>query len=229
MEQERALKDVLYEQVARLARAVASPKRLELVELLCQSEKSVDTLAQQAHISIKLASAHLKQLKAARLVDTRREGKYVFYRLADEAVANLWVSLRQLAENRILELQTALTELAGEVLEPLDRETVLKKARRGEVVVIDVRPEEEYRAAHLPYARSIPLSELRRRFDELPKARTVVVYCRGPFCVMAGKAVTQLRKKGFDARRLDDGVAEWGFHGLPLEREGSMRANNPAR
>ena len=219
MNQDRVLKDVLYEQVARLARAVASPKRLELIELLCQSEKSVDTLAQQAHISIKLASAHLKQLKAARLVDTRREGKYVFYRLADEAVANLWVSLRQLAENRILELQAALAELAGEVLEPLDRETVLKKARNGEIVVIDVRPEEEYRAGHLPYARSIPLSELRRRFDELPKARTVVVYCRGPFCVMAGKAVTDLRKKGFDARRLDDGVAEWGFHGLPLERE----------
>ena len=219
MDQDRALKDVLYEQVARLARAAGSPKRLELIELLCQSEKSVDTLAQQAQISVKLASAHLKQLKAARLVDTRRDGKYVLYRLADEAVASLWVSLRQLAENRMLELQAALTELAGEVLEPLDRETVLKKARRGEIVVIDVRPEEEYRAGHLPYARSVPLSELRRRFDELPKARTVVVYCRGPFCVMSGKAVTQLRKKGFDARRLDDGVAEWGFHGLPLERE----------
>jgi rhodanese-related sulfurtransferase len=219
MDQDRALKDVLYEQVARLARAAGSPKRLELIELLCQSEKSVETLAQQAQISVKLASAHLKQLKAARLVDTRRDGKYVLYRLADEAVASLWVSLRQLAENRMLELQAALTELAGEVLEPLDRETVLKKARRGEIVVIDVRPEEEYRAGHLPYARSVPLSELRRRFDELPKARTVVVYCRGPFCVMSGKAVTQLRKKGFDARRLDDGVAEWGFHGLPVERE----------
>lgn len=219
MDQDRALKDVLYEQVARLARAAGSPKRLELIELLCQSEKSVDTLAQQAQISVKLASAHLKQLKAARLVDTRRDGKYVLYRLADEAVAGLWVSLRLLAENRMLELQAALTELAGEVLEPLDRETVLKKARRGEIVVIDVRPEEEYRAGHLPYARSVPLSELRRRFDELPKARTVVVYCRGPFCVMSGKAVTQLRKKGFDARRLDDGVAEWGFHGLPVERE----------
>jgi rhodanese-related sulfurtransferase len=219
LDHDRALKDVLYEQVARLARAAGSPKRLELIELLCQSEKSVETLAQQAQISVKLASAHLKQLKAARLVATRREGKYVLYRLADEAVASLWVSLRRVAENRMLELQAALTELAGEVLERLDRETVLKKARRGEIVVIDVRPEEEYRAGHLPYARSVPLSELRRRFDELPKARTVVVYCRGPFCVMAGKAVTQLRKKGFDARRLDDGVAEWNFHGLPLERE----------
>lgn len=219
MDQDRALKDVLYEQVARLARAAASPKRLELIELLCQSEKSVDKLAQQAQISVKLTSAHLKQLKGARLVDTRREGKYVLYRLADEAVVGLWVSLRQLAENRMLELQAALKDLAGEVLEPLDRETVLKKARRGEIVVIDVRPEEEYHAGHLPYARSVPLSELRRRFDELPKARTVVVYCRGPFCVMAGKAVAQLRKKGFDARRLDDGVAEWGFHGLPVERE----------
>jgi DNA-binding transcriptional ArsR family regulator len=131
LDHDRALKDVLYEQVARLARAAGSPKRLELIELLCQSEKSVETLAQQAQISVKLASAHLKQLKAARLVATRREGKYVLYRLADEAVASLWVSLRRVAENRMLELQAALTELAGEVLERLDRETVLKKARRG--------------------------------------------------------------------------------------------------
>lgn len=132
MLEDRALKDVLYEQVARLARAVASPKRLELIELLCQSEKSVDTLAQQAQISVKLVSAHRKHLKAARLLDTRREGEYVLYRLADDAIAGLWVSLRQLAEGRMLELQMGLRELAkaGEAYESLDRETVLKKARR---------------------------------------------------------------------------------------------------
>ena len=220
MDQERALKNVLYEQVSRLARGVASPKRLELIELLCQSEKSVDMLAQQAQISVKLASAHLKHLKAARLVDARREGKYVLYRLADEAVATLWVDLRQLAEERMLELQLGLHQLAtasGE-LEHLDRQTVLKKAQRGEIIVIDVRPEDEYQAGHLPYARSLPVAELRRRLDELPKNRPVVAYCRGPFCVMAGKAVGLLRKKGYRAWRLEDGVAEWRRNGLPVEK-----------
>jgi rhodanese-related sulfurtransferase len=221
MDQDRVVKDVLYEQVARLARAVASPKRLELVELLCQSEKSVETLAQQAQISVKLASAHLKSLKAARLVDTRRDGKYVLYRLADEAVATLWVDLRALAEERMLELQLGLRQLAisSGGLEQLDRATVLRKARRGEIVVLDVRPEDEYRAGHLPYARSVPLTELRRRLEVLPKNRPVVAYCRGPFCVMAGKAVALLRKKGYRAMRLEDGVAEWRRNGLPLERE----------
>ena len=226
MDQDRALKDVLYDQVARLARAAGSPKRLELIELLCQSEKSVDTLAQQAQISVKLASAHLKHLKAARLVDTRRDGKYVFYRLADEAVARLWVDLRQLAEERMLELQLGLRELAmaGGGLERLDRQTVLQKARRGEIVVIDVRPEDEYQAGHLPYARSLPLTELRRHLDQLPRNLPVVAYCRGPFCVMAGKAVALLRKKGYRAWRLEDGVAEWRRNGLPVEQQ-----SGPAR
>jgi rhodanese-related sulfurtransferase len=219
MDKDRATKDLLYEQVARLARAVASPKRLELVELLCQSEKSVEALAQQAQISVKLASAHLKQLKAARLVDTRRDGKYVLYRLADERISTLWVDLREVAEERMLELQSGLHELAmaSGGLEHLDRETVLKKARRGEIIVIDVRPEDEYQAGHLPYARGLPLAELRQRLDELPKDRPVVAYCRGPFCVMTGKAVALLRKKGYQASRLEDGVAEWRRHGLPVE------------
>jgi rhodanese-related sulfurtransferase len=219
MNQDRTLKDVLYEQVARVARAVASPKRLELIELLCQSEKSVETLAQEAQMSVKLASAHLKSLKAARLVDTRREGKYVMYRLADETVATMWVDLRALAEERMLELQSGLRELAmaSGGLDQLDRETVLRKARRGEIIVIDVRPEDEYRAGHLPCARSVPLTELRRRLRELPKSRPVVAYCRGPFCVMAGKAVALLRKRGYQAMRLDDGVAEWRRNGLPLQ------------
>lgn len=221
MDEDRALKDLLYEQVACVARAVASPKRLELIELLCQSEKSVETLAQQAQISVKLASAHLKSLKAGRLVDARREGKYVLYRLADEAVATMWVDLRALAEERMLELQRGLHELAAGsgAMDELDRETVLKKARRGDIIMIDVRPEDEYRAGHLPYARSIPLNELRHRLKELPKGRPVVAYCRSPFCVMAGKAVALLRKKGYQALRLEDGVAEWRRKGLPLQSE----------
>jgi rhodanese-related sulfurtransferase len=219
MDRDRTLKDVLFEQVARLARAVGSPKRLELIELLCQSEKSVEELARQAQISVKLASAHLKHLKATRLVDSRRDGKYMLYRLADESVATLWVDLRALAEERMLELQLGLRELAaaGGSLEQLDRKTVLRKARKGEIFVIDVRPAEEYQAAHLPYARSLPLAELRRRLHEVPKSRPVVAYCRGPFCVMAGKAVALLRKQGYRALRFEDGVAEWRRNGLPVE------------
>jgi rhodanese-related sulfurtransferase/DNA-binding MarR family transcriptional regulator len=216
---ERRVKDLLYEQVAHMTRAIGSPKRLELLELLCQSEKTVDRLAEQAQISVKLASAHLKQLKLARLVETRRDGKYVHYRLADESVAHIWVSLRSLAEERLLELQVGLRSLAQtpDALEAVDRHVVLDRAKRGEVVVLDVRPEAEYAAGHLPFARSIPLGELRRRLTELPKSKPVVAYCRGPFCVMAGKAVALLRRRGFRAMHLEDGVAEWHFHGLPIE------------
>lgn len=215
---DRELKDLLYEQVARMAKALASPKRLELIELLCQCERSVEQLAAEAQISVKLASAHLKQLRMARLVEARREGKYILYRLADHTVADVWVNLRELAEERMLELQAAVRAVArgGDGLERLDRDTVMKRARRGEIVVIDVRPGPEFDAGHLPYARSLPLGELRRRLGELPKNRPVVAYCRGPFCLMAAKAAALLREKGFEARTLEDGVAEWRAHGLPV-------------
>ena len=216
---DRELKNSLYEQVAAMTKAIGSPKRLELLELLCQSEKTVEQLAEQAQISVKLASAHLKPLKLARLVATRRDGKYMYYRLADESVAHIWVSLRSLAEERLLELQMGLRSLAQrpDALQPVDRRAVLDKAKRGEVVVLDVRPEAEYAAGHLPFARSIPLDELYKRLTELPKSKPVVAYCRGPFCVMAGKAVALLRRRGFRAMRLEDGVAEWRFHALPIE------------
>jgi len=221
MTDDRAIKDHLYEQVARIGKAVSSPKRLELMEVLCQGEKPVEDLASAVAISVKLASAHLKVLKSARLVDTRREGKNIFYRLADIQVGNLWVSLRTLAEERLLELQVAIKELAshpGE-LAPMNRRKLLAQARRGDIVVIDVRPEAEYRTAHLPHARSIPLSELKARLDEIPKNKPVVAYCRGPFCLMAGEAVSVLRKKGYEAARFEDGVAEWRAQGFPLAQE----------
>lgn len=218
MPERRAIKDLLYEQVARLGKAVSSPKRLELIEVLVQGEKSVDQLAAAARISVKLASAHLKALKSARLVDARREGKNIFYRLADDKVGDLWVSLRALAEGRLLELQAAMKELASHSheLAPIDRKNLLAQARRGDVVVIDVRPESEYLTAHLPHARSVPLAELKARLRELPKGKPVVAYCRGPFCLMAHEAVAILRKKGFAATRFEDGVAEWRAAGLPL-------------
>jgi rhodanese-related sulfurtransferase len=215
----REVKDFLYEQVSRVGKALASPKRLELIELLCQSEKSVESLATEADISMKLASAHLKALRAARLVDARKEGKRVFYRLADPSVAQLWVDLRSLAEERLLELQVALQRwmVVGDSLHAVDRRTILRQARAGEVVVLDVRPEQEFAASHLPFARSIPLEELKKRLKEVPKDKSVVAYCRGPFCMMARDAVTLLRKRGYRALRLEDGVAEWRARGLPLK------------
>lgn len=214
----REIKNLLYEQVARIGKAVSSPKRLELLEILCQGEKNVDELAAAADISVKLASAHLKELKAAHLVEGRREGRNVVYRLVDTQVANLWVMLRSLAEERLLELQVAMRELVtrpGE-LSAVDGKQLLTRAKRGEVLVLDVRPADEYETAHLPYARSIPLSELKNRLEEIPTDKPVVAYCRGPFCLMANEAVELLSRKGRQATRLEAGVVEWRTQGLPL-------------
>ena len=217
----RKLKTHLYEQVARIGQAVSSPKRLELIEILSQGEKSVQQLAVAADISVKLASAHLKALKAARLAEARRVGKNMLYRLVDEQVADMWVLLRQLAESRLLELQAAMKELVAhpQELAPVTGKELLAQAKRGDVIVIDVRPENEYQTAHIPHARSIPLAELKARLDEIPKDKPVVAYCRGPFCMMAIEAVDLLAKKGFQAARLEDGVAEWRMRGLPLAND----------
>lgn len=215
MTRNRDIKDALYEQVARIAKAAASPKRLELVELLCQAPKSVEALAREAGISMKLASAHLKQLKPARLVKSERQGKNVIYRLASQDVAGFWVTLRLLAEDHLFELQDAVRQLSqsGHEWDASNREDLLEKARNGDVVVIDVRPAGEYEAAHLPYARSMPLAELKARLAELPRDKPIVAYCRGPFCLMSTDAVNLLRSQGFEALQLRDGVAEWGIWG----------------
>lgn len=216
--EKRQVKDVLYAQVARIGKAASSPKRLELIEILCQGEKSVDALAAEAEISVKLASAHLKELRLARLVETRREGKNIFYRLIDPSVADFWVSIRSLAEERLVELRLALAKLAEtpDQLTPLTGRELLAQAKRGEVVVIDVRPQAEFDTAHLPYAQSMPLFEVERRIRELPKRKPVVAYCRGPFCLMAREAVGLLRAAGVRATLLSDGVAEWRARGLPV-------------
>lgn len=209
----RRLKDLLYEQVARIGKAACSPKRLELIELLCQGEKTVEMLAREAAISMKLASAHLRELRAAHLVETERQGKNVIYRIANRAVADFWVAIRSLAEDRLGELRQALEQIASnpKELAPQNRDSLVKLAKKGEIVVIDVRPATEYAAAHLPFARSIPLDELESRLAELPAGKTVVAYCRGPYCLMAKDAVALLRQQGYDALRLPEGVAEWGI------------------
>ena len=215
----REIKNHLYEQVARIGRVMANPKRLELIELLCQGEKTVELLAQQAEISVKLTSAHLKALRQARLVDTRKDGKYVVYRLANTSVADLWVVMRSEAEERLVELQVALAGIMshGDTLQGIDCATLLQKAKSGEILMLDVRPQEEYDSAHLPHSRSLPVDELEKRLAELPQGTPVVAYCRGPFCLMAKDAVDLLRLHGYSAHHLTDGVAEWRAQGLPIE------------
>ncbi len=215
----RELKSLLYDHVARIGKAVSSPKRLELLDLLSQGEKTVEVLAHETSIDMKLASAHLKVLKEARLVETRRDGRYIAYRLSGDDVASLWVNLRVVAEEHLVELRVALDQIIAEP-ERLTAETrigLLDRARNGDVIVIDVRPENEYRAGHLPFARSMPLAEIERRLSELPPDKEIVAYCRGPFCLMSNDAVKLLRERGFRVHKITDGVAEWAAGGLPVE------------
>lgn len=214
----RKFKDLLYEQVARVGKALSSPKRLEILEMLAQGEKAVETVAAEVAIDIKLASAHLKALKAARLVQARREGKRMYYSLTGADVADLGVMLRQVAEEHLVELNLALQKMVAEPdrLATVGRKELLEQARRGDVVVIDVRPAEEFSTAHLPYARSLPLPELAQRLSELPQDVEIVAYCRGPFCLMSDEAVNLLRQSGYRARKTSDGVSEWRAAGLPL-------------
>ena len=213
MNDTRRFKDLLYEQVARIGKAAGSPKRLELIELLCQGEKSVETLARETAISMKLASAHLRELRSAHLVETERQGKNVIYRIANREVAEFWVAIRSLAEDRLVELKMALAQLTSDPREltPQDRDSLVKMAKAGSVIVLDVRPSAEYEAAHLPYAQSMPIEELKSRLAELPQGKTIVAYCRGPYCLMARDAVLLLKQQGFEAIHLPEGVAEWGM------------------
>lgn len=216
----RALKDLLYEQVARVGKALGSPRRLEILEILAQGEKAVEAIAGEIEIDVKLASAHLKALREARLVQVRREGKRMIYRLSGTDVAQLGVTLRQVAEEHLVELQVALQQMMAEPerLAQMGRKELLTQARRGEVVVLDVRPLEEFNTAHLPYARSLPLPELAQRLAELPRDVEIVAYCRGPFCLMSDEAVQLLRQHGYRARKTFDGVSEWEAAGLPVTR-----------
>ena len=211
----RQFKDEIYEQVARISKAAAAPKRLELLDLLAQGPRTVEALASLAGITIGNASQHLKILRAARLVDARKHGLYVEYRLADEAVAHFFVALRSLATTRLAEIEHVRREFLerrGE-LEVVPTDELVRRVRGGEVTVLDVRPAEEYEAGHIPGARSIPVGELAERLKEIPRNREVVAYCRGPYCVMAVEAVELLRRKGFRAHRMEQGVADWRARG----------------
>lgn len=216
----RALKDLLYEQVSRIGKALSSPKRLEILEMLAQGEKAVETITAEVGIDNKLASAHLKALKEARLVQTRRDGKRIYYKLVGPDVAQLGVVLRQVAEEHLVELQMAVQKMAAEPghMVSVGRKELMAQAKRGEVIVLDVRPQAEFDTAHLPHARSMPLAELAQRLDELPRAVDIVAYCRGPFCLMSDEAVKLLQARGYRARKISDGISEWQAAGLPLAK-----------
>lgn len=215
----RDVKDALYEQFARLGKAVASPKRIELLDLLCQAERTVDGLAKATRMGVTNTSAHLQVLRQARLVEARREGVKVFYRLADEEVCRFFFALRDLGRARLAEVEQVVRDYfeARDDLEPVSREALLDRLARGDAAVLDVRPVEEYEAGHIPGATSIPLPELENRLGDLPRDVDVVAYCRGPYCVLAPEALTILRVNGFRARRLEDGFPEWRLAGMPVE------------
>jgi len=214
----RHFKNTIYEQFSRIGKAVSSPKRLELIDLLCQGERTVEVLAKETGLTVANASQHLQVLRAARLVEAEKMGLYVTYRLADQMVCEFFLSMRILAENRLAEVeQTKRRFLEGrEGMEPVDRDALLKRVHEGLVTVLDVRPSEEYQAGHIPGAISIPLKELKRRLSGLPQNQEIVAYCRGPYCVLAIQAVEVLRAKGFNAVRLEEGIQDWRALGFSV-------------
>lgn len=209
---------MLYEHFAEVARALGNGHRLELLELLAQGERSVEELTELAGLALANASQHLQHLRRAGLVASRKEGRFVFYRLADDAVVRLMGSLREVAERNYAEA-ARVVELyfrQRDALEPVSREELLRRKREGSVTVLDVRPAEEFAAGHIEGAVNIPIKELERRLAEVGRSREVVAYCRGPYCVMSYEAVARLRERGFKVRRLVDGYPEWRLAGLPV-------------
>lgn len=209
----------LFEHFAHIGRAVSSAQRIHLLELLAQGERSVEVLAAEAHLPTANTSHHLQALRAARLVDVRKQGTRVFYRLAGPEVFDLVQTIRRVAQARISEVDDLVRTffLSPDQLEPVSRRELVERAREGSVLILDVRPTEEYESGHIRGAVSVPLHELKRRLAKLPKRKEIVAYCRGPYCLLSVRAVEVLRSRGFRARRLADGFPEWRGAGLPIE------------
>ena len=211
----------VFESLARVGTALASPTRIEFLELLAQSERSVEQLATLTGTTVANTSQHLQRLRQAGLIVGRKEGLYVFYRLAGDAVVELLSAMSRVGEAYVAEVDRILRLYFAQKdeLEPVPAKELLERARKSLVTVLDVRPAEEFAAGHLPGAINIPVQELEKRMKELPKRREVVAYCRGPYCLMSFEAVEKLRKKGWRARRLENGLPEWRAAGLPVEQE----------
>jgi rhodanese-related sulfurtransferase len=219
--QHREFKDQLYAQFATIGQALANAHRLELLDLLAQGERSVEELAEEAALSIANASAHLQVLRRARLVETDKRGVRVYYRLADPLVYQLWRTLRDAGSARLAEVDRLVQAhmLDPDALDAICSDELQRRLTSGDAVVLDVRPAVEFGHGHIPGARSIPIDELDTQIDELPRDQTIVAYCRGPYCVYADEAVAVLRRHGFDARRLYDGLPEWRAAGYPVTIE----------
>jgi rhodanese-related sulfurtransferase/DNA-binding transcriptional ArsR family regulator len=222
MSHERQFKERLYAQFARLGKALSSPSRLEILELLAQSERTVDSLAQECDLSVANVSQHLKALRAACLVESRKHGLFVWYRLADPIVFELSRTLRTVAERRLAELERIVRDEFGDrsEAEPVSMKELLRRRRSGDVVVLDTRPAGEYAAGHIPGALSMPVDDLERRLKELPRKKAYVAYCRGPYCIYADRAVEILKANGRRrAQRLREGFPDWRAAGLPMESQ----------
>ncbi len=218
---DRAAKQALFDEFARVGKALANGRRIELLDVLANGERTVDGLARQVGLSVANASQHLQLLRQAGLVAARRDGNSIYYRLAAPEVFELWRALRTLAASRLAEVERLAADYLGtrDGLEPITRQELARRLQEGdELVVLDVRPAEEHAAGHLPGAVSIPLPELRRRLRELPHDREIVAYCRGPFCAFAHEAIAVLTDAGLTARRLEDGLPEWAAAGLAVTR-----------
>ena len=214
----RTTKTALNEQFARIGKALASPRRIELLDLLAQGEHSVELLAAETDMSVTLTSSHLQVLRRAHLVDTRREGPRIFYRLAGDDVFALLTIIRAVAHDRLAEVDQVVQAFFGarDGLEPIGRDELVRRVRAGGIVLLDLRPREEYETGHIPTAVSIPLADLGARLAHLPPEAEIVAYCRGPYCVMAPRGIALLRRHGYRVRRLEDGVGEWRLAGLPI-------------
>jgi rhodanese-related sulfurtransferase/DNA-binding MarR family transcriptional regulator len=215
---DRAPKDALYDGLAEVAKGLASGRRVEIVDVLAQGERSVDEIAQEIGQSVANTSHHLRAMARAGLLTTRRDGTRIFYVLASDRVGELWTTLRQVASDHVAGIERLADAYVGnrEDVEVVGRQELAGRLKRGEVLVFDARPGSEYAAGHIAGARSVPLGELRRQLRALPKDSEVVAYCRGPYCVFADEAVRELKRKGFRARRLIDGFPEWKRAGLPV-------------
>lgn len=211
-------KQALFAQFAAVAKTLGHAHRLELLEQLAQGERSVEVLAQRIGLSIANASQHLQHMRRAGLVANRRNGKFVYYRLADDAVLDLLATLRRIAERNVAEVERLVRSYFDkrDSLEAVSREELVERARAGTVTILDVRPEDEFALGHLPGALNIPLHELEARLGEIDPQQEIVAYCRGPYCVLSYEAVAQLRARGFKVRRLEDGLPEWRAAGLPV-------------
>ena len=217
---ERAAKDALFDGFAEVAKALASGRRAEIVDVLAQGERSVDDIAEEIHQSVANTSHHLRAMARAGLVTTRRDGTRIFYALASDRVAELWSALRDVAGDHVAGLERLAGAYLGDRdgIDVVDRQELAARLKRGEVIVLDVRPTAEFEAGHIRGAKSVPITELRRQLRALPKSTEIVAYCRGPYCVYADDAVRELTRKGYQARRLAEGFPEWKRAGLPIEQ-----------